>query len=108
MGVETHNCASLRGGCVGGWVCRDKACLVSTAIGGDDRPSTTLRDRLPLPPAVIHVPSYGWDSFRERSIASRFLDFAHFVCYARNDGVRVGEREKREATKSPLFFLPLS
>jgi len=34
VGVETHNCASLRGVCACGEACRDGARPVSTAIGG--------------------------------------------------------------------------
>jgi len=40
-------------------------------------------------------------------IASRFLDFAHFVCFARNDG-RVGESEKKNEERlcRSSFFSP--
>ena len=42
-------------------------------------------------------------------VANGFLDFAHFVCYARNDDTRVvgKEKKKRGDKVASLFFLPL-
>jgi len=41
-------------------------------------------------------------------MVGRFLDFAHFVCYARNDNVRVWEKRKKGGDFVASLFSPLA